>query len=105
MVAINSLSLCNGVFTRVSNNSPDEKSVLDYVCITKDISYLLLNMYVDEKKVYTPWRKLKRGKKYADHDVILLTMKLDTILHKVGNQNRKTVWNFNLEFQGPTGVR
>ena len=33
MVAVNSLSLCNGVFTRVNNNNPDEKSVLDYVCI------------------------------------------------------------------------
>ena len=38
--------------------------------------------------------KLKRGKKYTDHNAILLTMKLDTVLHKVGNQTRKTVWNF-----------
>ena len=89
MVAVNSLSLCNGVFTRVNNNNPDEKPVLDYVCITKDNSDLLLTMY--EKKMYTPWRKLKRGKKYTDHNVILLTMKLDTVLHKVGNQNRKTI--------------
>ena len=94
MVAINSLNLCNGVFTRVNNNNPDEKSVLDYVCVTKDIIDLLLSMYVDEKKMYTPWRKLKRGKKYTDHNAILLTMKLDTFLHKGGNQNRKTVWNF-----------
>ena len=94
MVAVNSLSLCNGVFTRVNNNNPDEKSVLDYVCITKDISDPLLSMYVDEKKMYTPWRKLKWGKKYTDHNAILLTMKLDTVLHKVGNQNRKTIWNF-----------
>ena len=50
MVAINSLNLCIGVFTRVNNNNPDEKSVLDYVCITKDITDLLLSMYVDEKK-------------------------------------------------------
>ena len=49
-VAINSLSLCNGVFTRVNNNNPDDKSVLDYVCITKDISDLLLNTYVGEEK-------------------------------------------------------
>ena len=78
----------------MNNNNPDEKSVLDYVCITKDISDLLLSMYVDEKKMYTPWRKLKRGKKYTDHNAILLTMKLDTVLHKIGNQNRKTIWNF-----------
>ena len=90
MVAINSLSLCNGVF----NNNPDEKSILDYVCITKDISDLLLNMYVDEKKLYTPWRKLKRGKKYTDHNAILITMKLDTVLLKVGNLNRTTILNF-----------
>ena len=94
MVAINLLNLCNGVFSRVNNNNPDEKSVLDYVCITKDIDDLLLSMYVDEKKLYTPWCKLKRGKKYTDHNFILLTMKLETLLHKVGNQNRKTIWNF-----------
>ena len=94
MVAVNSLCLCNDVFTRVNNNNPDEKSVLDYVCMSKDISDLLLSMYVDEKKMYTLWRKLKRGKKYTDHNAILLTMKLDTVLHKVGNQNRKTIWNF-----------
>ena len=52
MVAVNSLSLCNGVFRKVNNNNPDGKSVLDYVCITKDISDLLLSMYVDEKKMY-----------------------------------------------------
>ena len=31
MVVVNSLSLCNGAFTRVNNNNPDEKSVLDCV--------------------------------------------------------------------------
>ena len=40
MVAINSLKLCNGVFTRVNNNNPDKKSVLDYMCITKDTTDL-----------------------------------------------------------------
>ena len=55
MVAINSLNLCNGVFTTVNNDNPDEKSVLDYACITKDINDLLQSMYMDEKKMYTPW--------------------------------------------------
>ena len=50
MVAISSLNLCNGIFTRMNNNDPDERSVLDYVCITKDITDLLLCMHVDEKK-------------------------------------------------------
>ena len=54
MVAINSLNLCNGVSTSVNNNNPDEKSVLDYVCITKAINDLLLSMYVDEKKCILP---------------------------------------------------
>ena len=45
------------------------------------------------RKMYTPWRKLKRGKN-NDHNASLLTIKLATALHKVGNQNRKTSWNF-----------
>ena len=51
-------------------------------------------MYMDEKKMYTPWRKLKRGKRYTEHNAILLTTKLDNVLHKVGNRNRNTIWNF-----------
>ena len=41
----------------------------------------------------TRWHKLEKRKKYTEHNAIFLTMKLDTVLHKVGNQNRKTVWN------------
>ena len=44
--------------------------------------------------MYTPWCELKGGKKYTDHNAILLSMKLGTVLHKVGNQNKKTIWNF-----------
>ena len=36
MVAINSLNLCNGVFTRVNNNNPDEKSVVDLCVYNKN---------------------------------------------------------------------
>ena len=38
IVAINSLNLCNVIFTRVNNKNLDENSVLDHVCITKDIN-------------------------------------------------------------------
>ena len=55
MVAINSLNLCNVIFTRVNNKNLDENSVLDHVCITKDINDYLVSMYVDKKKMYTPW--------------------------------------------------
>ena len=36
MVAINPLSLRDGVFTRVNNSNPDEKSVLDCVYNKRD---------------------------------------------------------------------
>ena len=34
---LNARDFCSGVFTRINNNNPNEKSVLDYVCVTEDL--------------------------------------------------------------------
>ena len=33
-------------------------------------------MRIDQQKLFTPWRALKRGKRFSDHSAILLDMSL-----------------------------
>ena len=62
LVVLNSLRCCKGVFTRIKNTNADEKSMLDYVCTTNDLSKLVKDITIDEEKINTPWRSLRNGK-------------------------------------------
>ena len=87
---------CSGVFTRINNNNPNEKSVLDYVCVTEDLSHLVTSMLTDEQKLCTLWRKLKRRRRYTDHNALLLTVKISVSKCKCSKKSKRdTVWNFN----------
>ena len=33
-------------------------------------------MYIDEDKLFTSWRTLKKGKKFSDHNAIILNLKI-----------------------------
>ena len=51
LVVLNSLRCCEWVFTRIKNTNADEKSVLDYVCTTNDLSKLVKDITIDEEKI------------------------------------------------------
>ena len=90
---VNALGLCKGVFTRVNKNSA-EKSVLDYVIVSSNLSDNIVSMTIDEGKLFTPWRNLQRGKIFTDHNAIIFELQRE---RSKGNDksNRKVVWNFN----------
>ena len=69
LAVLNALEICSGTFTWVKNRIPAEKSVLDYVIISQD---LVSSVKIDEAKEFTPWRSLKQGKHYSDHNAIYL---------------------------------
>ena len=52
-------------------------------------------MTIDESKEITPWRKLKHGKCFTDHNAFLMKLEIRQYaqLKKVGS--RETTWNFN----------
>ena len=55
-------------------------------------------MKIDEAKEFTPWRSLKRGKRYSDHNAILVHLSLNKHSKKDREKDRgkrKLVWNFN----------
>ena len=51
-------------------------------------------MRIDQQKLFTPWRTLKQGKQFSDHNAILLGMRLPV---KIDLQvsSCKTAWNFS----------
>ena len=71
-----------------------EKSVLDYVITSQDLVSSVNSLKIDEAKEFTPWRFLKRGKRYSDHSAILVHMSVNKHSKK-DRGKRKLVWNFN----------
>ena len=51
LYVVNALGLCKGVFTRVNNKNSAEKSVLDYVIVSSNLSDNIVSMTIDEGKL------------------------------------------------------
>ena len=94
LCVVNALRLCKGVFTRVNNKNSAEKSVLDYVIVSSNLSDNIQSLTIDEGKLSAPWRNLQRGKRLTDHNAIIFELQCE---RSKGNDksNRKVVWNFN----------
>ena len=61
-------------------------------------------MHIDELKVFTSWRKLKRSKRFSDHCAIKFSIKFSIFsikfsilksLEQAKSSKRIKVWNFN----------
>lgn len=84
---MNSKDICKGLWTRVNTKNPSQKSVLDYVLTSRDISPSILSMVIDEDKIHQ-----LQGKNPTDHNTILLT--INSNLQKVC-QVPKPHWKLN----------
>ena len=76
LTVLNALDTCSGTFMRVKNKNPDEKSVIDYAVTSNDLVPFLKSMTIDESKKITPWRKLKHGKCFTDHNAFLMKLEI-----------------------------
>ncbi len=91
-----------GKWTRIQARKDGSvaKSVLDYVLMGKNLFDNMKDMYIDEEKIYCPYREINRkGKKhiiYSDHCPIILNFDLE--LGEVLRDNiKKKVWDFSEE--------
>ena len=91
LAVLNAPEICCGTFTWIKNKIPVEKSVLDYVITSQD---LVNPLKIDEAKEFTPWKSLKCGKRYSDHNTIIVHMSVNKHSKK-DRGKRKLVWNFN----------
>ena len=69
-----------------------EKSAL--VITSQDLVSSVNSLKIDEAKEFTPWRSLKRAKRYSDHNAILVHMSVNKHSKK-DRGKRKLVWNFS----------
>ena len=90
---LNSSEICTGVFTRTNNKNKDEKSVLDYMFISSELEKGAKSLRIDEKKDFTPWRRLKSGKRFSDHNAMILPMNVNKNPSKE-EPSRETKWSF-----------
>ena len=90
---LNSSQKCTAIFTWVNNKNLDEKSVLVYLIVSRQLEYVNY-MGVDQQKLFTPWRTLKQGKRFSDYNAILLDMILP-VKKDLQVSSRKTTWNFS----------
>ena len=77
LCVVNALRLCKGVFTRVNNKNSAEKSVLDYVIVSSNLSDNIQSMTIDEGKLFTPWRNLQSGKRFTYHNTIIFELQCE----------------------------
>ena len=73
------MEICSGIFTRANNNIVGEKSVLDYVIVSDELIRYIKNMQINNVKQFTPWRTLKSGKRFSDHNAIILKLEYSKI--------------------------
>ena len=59
---VNSGEKCKATFTRINNKNCFEKSVLDYAFCCPSFYKYVVSLCIDELKVQTPCRFLKRGR-------------------------------------------
>ena len=73
------MEICTGVFTRANNKTVGEKSVLDYVIASDDLTRYIENMQIDTNKQFTPWCTIKSSKRFSDHNAIILKLECSKI--------------------------
>ena len=89
---INSMEIFSGTFTRANNKIVGEKSVLDYVIVSDELIRYIKNMQIDTAKQFTPWRTLKSGKRFSDHNANILKVEYSKIPSQ-SESDRETLWN------------
>ena len=92
---LTSLDICEGTFTLIHRcDKRIETSVLDYVFVSDDLQQHVLSMVIDEQKQFTPWRKVKAGKRFLDHCAIRFQVNKTTFA-KEHHTKRIEVRTFN----------
>ena len=74
LTILNKSDKCKGKVTRENTKNMNEKSAIDFVVSTKEISRSLISMEIDEEGIY----KI-RGNKNTDHNTIIINIEINKI--------------------------
>ena len=98
----NSLNKCAGTWTRTRNfKDKFERSLIDYVIMSKELEENLINMHIDKEKEFCPYsaRKTKKVIKitHSDYNAIILNFELKMNRRGEVKQTTKPMWRFTKE--------
>ena len=72
LAVLNAQDICCGTFTWVKKKIPVRK-----VITSQDLVSSVNSLKIDEAKEFTPWKSLKCGKRYSDHNAIIVRMSVN----------------------------
>ena len=73
------MKICSGTFTKANNKIVGEKSALDYGIASDELIRYIKYMQIDIAKQFTPWCTLKSGKRFSDHNAVILKVEYNKI--------------------------
>ena len=89
-VIVNKTRKCKGKWTRINTKNDNEKAILDYVTTNECVYDDIIEMKVDEEKIYRLTKYKGKELKESDHNTIIIEMN-DTRLKQ--KKDKKTRWN------------
>ena len=100
LVVVNSLDICRGSITRERTfEYKTEKSVIDYIIVSKGLQNSLIEMKIDENKEYVLARylKTKSGTKVINSDHNILSCKFSVVYNQTTKRVRKEFFKYKCE--------
>ena len=73
--ATNLLEIHNGTWTRENRNNPQEKSIIDYMIVSENLTQHITESNADDADVYQI-----KGRKRTDHNALTATIKITTTM-------------------------
>ena len=100
LIVCNGTELCNGLLTRTrATVNGEEKSVIDFMIVSEELFAYMIEMKIDEEKMYSVESYTKKGGKTivtpSDHNMII--GKFNIKIYKKENEARREIFNYKDE--------
>ena len=89
-VIVNKTLKCKGKWTRINTKNIEEKSILDYVMTNQSVYDDIIEMKIDEEKLYRLTKYKGKEIKETDHNTIIVEIN-DT--RQTQKKDKKVRWN------------
>ena len=89
-VIVNKTSKCKGKWTRVNTKNDNEKAILDYVMTNESVYDDIIEMKIDEEKLYRLTKYKGKESKETDHNTIIIEI---NDVRKPQKKDNKIRWN------------
>ena len=94
-ILVNASEECQGgPFTRFDPSDAERKSCLDLCIISKSLRKYLVEMIIDDRRLFTPHRAVQNGFKYSDHVSLHVKFKgIPEVMKGYQMDGKRVSWN------------